>query len=518
MYKIENLSFQYYQNHHLSLNHLDFSIEKNDFVCLVGQSGSGKSTLLRLLMKELMPSGKMWGLVLLNGKPIQENDEIKIGFLFQNPNHQLVMDKVWHELAFGLENQKMPYDLMKQRVAEIVNYFNLQSIYEQPVGNLSEGQKQIINLASIMAMNPEVILLDEPTARLDPIMKEQFIHILKQIHDDFGTTIVIAEHHLEEMIPLCNKMLILDQGKQYFYGNLQEAVHKIIKEQHPLIEALPEYMRLSKEYPLLTKQEARQYINRHTWHKIGIKPQNEVKERLLSVKDLSLSYPHKKVIKSLNMNIYNNEILCLLGANGAGKSTLLYHLYHSYGKKSAIYYQNHWITQEENRKIGLLPQNPEILFSKDTIREELLIDNRIDKALNYLEMFNLTFLLESHPYDLSGGQQQLLALIKVLLKEPEILLLDEPTIAIDAFMKKKLGGVLRKLQALGLTILCVSHDLDFCIHYSDRCGLLFDGKAEGIVETRLFFKHNLFYTTTLSKLFKKTDPDILMLEDIDYEK
>ncbi|WP_041138853.1 ABC transporter ATP-binding protein [Beduini massiliensis] len=513
MLKVENLQFRYPKESTFLLSDLHFEINDGEFLLVIGTSGSGKSTLLRCLKPELQPFGERTGKITYANESLEKLNSCDIGFVFQDPDDQMVMDKVWHELAFGLENMNMPVDQMKHRVAEIVQYFKLQEIYDCPVDQLSSGQKQIVNLAAAMAMNPKILLLDEPTSRLDPFMAKQFLQFLKEIHDDFHTTIIMVEHRFEEVLPLSQKILWLDQGKAAAFGVKEKVLEALIHQEHPLHLALPEYMKLTKTALLTDKWTAHTYIQDHHWK---VNPFLPLAKRgiFLQIKELNLEYDRHRVLKDLSFDLCEGEFFCLLGANGSGKSTFLRHLAFAFGRKSSIYYKHTPIDKAMNKKIVLLPQNPQVLFAHDTVEEELSGLERVEVIDQWLKQFHLDGQRHQHPYDLSGGQQQLLALIKLLLLKPKLLLLDEPTNGIDASMKQVLGEILTDLKQQGITILCVSHDLEFCAAFADRCGLLFDGKIEAVEATREFFKNNLFYTTSLGRLFRWLNPRILLAKDV----
>lgn len=517
MLKVKNLQFKYPEESLPILSNLDFEIKEGEFLLVIGTSGSGKSTLLRCLKPEIRPIGESAGEISFAGEPVEKMNSCDIGFVFQDPDDQMVMDKVWHELAFGLENRNMPVDQMKHRVAEIVQYFKLQEIYDRPVDQLSSGQKQIVNLAAVMAMNPKILLLDEPTSRLDPFMAKQFLQFLKEIHDDFQTTIIMVEHRFEEVLPLSQKILWLDLGKMAAFGPKETVLEGLIQKDHPLRLALPEYMRLTRSVLLTDKQMANTYIQHHCW-KVRPFSLPAKGDSFLQIRELSLDYDRHRVLKDLSFELFKGEFFCLLGANGSGKSTFLHHLAFQFGRKSSIYYEFKPMDKALNQKIVLLPQNPQVLFVHDTISEELEGLESAEVIEQWLKRFHLEAYRNHHPYDLSGGQQQLLALIKLLLLKPQLLLLDEPTNGIDASMKQTLGEILSDLKKQGLTILCVSHDLEFCAAFSDRCGLLFDGKIEAAEETRGFFKSNLFYTTSLGRMFRKLDSRILLAKDVEEDE
>lgn len=509
MYKIEQLSFQYHSDSSKILDGIDLEIKEGEFLVICGKSGCGKTTLLRHLKKALLPNGKKQGTVYYRNQPIETLDtrETKVGYVFQNPNDQIVMDQVWHELAFGLENQGMELSMMKRRVAEIANYFNLQDILEAPLQTLSGGQKQIINLASIMAMNPEVILLDEPTAQLDPIHAMTFIKMLKQIHDDFGVTVVLVEHQLELVLEHASRLLVMDKGKIITLGTCQEVVKDILERQ--ILQAmLPEYMKLyyqTRSIPRSIK-EAKQVAKQLPT--IVVKKNPFIQNiPLIEVKNISVSY-QKEVLKHLHLPIYQHDFLTLVGANGCGKTTVLRCLAGLCKYKGKIHFYH------TGSQIGYVPQDPTTLFTKDTVEKEIAsVCLKQEEIESILLQMQLQEKRNSHPYDLSGGQMQLLAMAKILSLKPDILLLDEPTKGMDALAKDSLGQILRTLSDR-ITIVCVSHDLEFCAKYSKRTAMLFNGQIIGDSDTRHFFKDNLFYTTVMHKVMKEINQDVICYQDI----
>lgn len=509
MYKIENLTFQYYNDSSLILNTINLEIKTGEFLVICGKSGCGKTTLLKHLKKSLLPNGHRQGTICYKGKTIEllENMETKIGYVFQNPSDQIVMDQVWHEIAFGLENQGMELSLMKRRVAEIVNYFNLQDILYQPTQTLSGGQKQMVNLAAIMAMNPEVILLDEPTAQLDPIHAISFVKMLKQLHDDFGITVVLVEHQLEHVLEYASRLLVMNHGIIQRLGPCFEVVQKILDDQ--IVTAmLPDYMKLYYQTRIIPKsiKEAREVVKQ--LRSIQVKPILSLEEHsLVIIKNISFAY-QQEVLKHLDLTIYQHDFLMLVGANGCGKTTLLKCL------AGICNYHGKITFNKKNMKLGYVPQDPTTLFTQDTVEKELLsvCTNKIEIDF-ILEQMQLLTKRNSHPYDLSGGQRQLLAIAKILLLKPEILLLDEPTKGIDAMVKDTLGSILSLLSQT-ISIVCVSHDLEFAARYSKRSAMLFNGQIVAHSDTHNFFKGNLFYTTVMHKAIKDINSDVICYQDI----
>lgn len=509
MYKIENLTFQYYNDSSLILNTINLEIKTGEFLVICGKSGCGKTTLLKHLKKALLPNGHRQGTIYYKGEIMEslENMETEIGYVFQNPSDQIVMDQVWHEISFGLENQGMELSLMKRRVAEIANYFNLQDILYQPIQTLSGGQKQMVNLASIMAMNPEVLLLDEPTAQLDPIHAISFVKMLKQIHDDFGITVILIEHQLEYILEYANRLLVMDNGGIVQLGPCFEVVEKILENQI-LIPMLPDYMKLYYQTQIVPKsiKEAREIAKQLPTFEVKPRQLLEV-ESLVEIKNISFSY-QQEVLKHLDLTVYQHDFLMLVGANGCGKTTLLKCL------AGLCKYRGKIMFNKKNINFGYVPQDPTTLFTRNTVEEELysVSTNQIEiDAL--LQQMELQAKRNIHPYDLSGGQRQLLAIAKIVLLKPKILLLDEPTKGIDAIAKEVLGNIL-SLLSQSISIVCVSHDLEFAAKYSKRSAMLFNGQIVAHSDTRSFFKGNLFYTTVMHKVIKDINDNVICYQDI----
>lgn len=504
MYKIENFSFTYPEEKNVIKN-ISFGINEGDFVVISGKSGCGKTTLLKHLKPSLKPEGKMSGTIILDEEI--EDDDTKIGFVFQNPNDQIVMDKVWHEIAFGLENTAVPLKQMKRRVGEIVNYFNLQNIISRDTQSLSGGEKQLVNLASVMVMNPKVILLDEATAQLDPVNRDEFIKILKQINDDFNVTVIFVEHQLEGLLNVANRLIVMDEGKIIIDDEIKMAVEKMLAKEI-FVESLPDYVRISSltDELCMSIKDARKALT--DFDNFDIKEIEDVDIGvLMKIRDLNFGHDDI-VLKNLDLDIRQNEILSIVGANGSGKSSFLRCI------AGLVKYQGEVTKVGNVDKIGYLPQDPTTLFLSDKVIDDLLAVDESIKSVNIqLDNLGISDLKEKHPFDLSGGQKQLVALAKVLLTKPQLLLLDEPTKGIDALSKENLAALIRGLSK-HMTIIVASHDLEFVAKISDRVAMIFNGQMESVDTMREFFSHNLFYTTTINKIIRSNNPEVVLLEDL----
>ena len=538
-FNIENLTFSYAaaKGRH-SLENVSLKVEQGEFLVLCGKSGSGKSTLLRHLKTVLMPNGKRTGEILFRGVPLSKVSDreqaAKIGFVMQNPDDQIVTDKVWHELAFGLESLGCDQKTMRARVAEMACYFGIQDWFHRDVCNLSGGQKQLLNLASIMAMQPEVLILDEPTSQLDPIAASDFLNTVRKINRELGTTVIITEHRLEDIFPYADRAVVMDGGK-VIADDAPRNVGKLLYEQHhPMFTAMPTPVRVFYgaagvgECPL-TVREGRSWLSKafpQTPQYPAI-PAPELSEETapsaLSLKELWFRYEKDSpdILRGVSAEVPKGNLYAILGGNGAGKSTTLKAICgicKPYRGKVTLFGKP--IDKYKNRELfshclAMLPQDPKSLFVKKTVREDLE-EMTQDKALieETAATCQITSLLDSHPYDLSGGEQQRAALAKVLLTQPKLLLLDEPTKGIDSFFKETFAEILANLKKQGITIVMVSHDVEFCARYANLVSMFFDGQILTTDTPRRFFGSNSFYTTAAHRMSRHVFDMAVTAEDV----
>ncbi len=522
---VKNLNFTYPLCEHPAVNNLSFTLESGDFTVLCGATGSGKSTLLKLLKREIAPNGIESGEILLGDISVREIGSERIGFVMQHPDEQIVTDKVYSELAFGLENAGLEQSVIARRVAEMASYFGIEDWYDRDVSTLSGGQKQLLNLASVMVTDPDILILDEPTSQLDPIATSDFLATLKKLNRDLSLTVIIAEHRLEELIPMCDRMIVMDSGEIIENGDPRSVIAGLGKDSRLLL-SMPSAARLyhmlsSKECCPLTVREGRNFIEKgynNDIRSLSDKIYTHSDKKALEFKDVYFRYERDlpDILNGLNLTVYENEIFCILGGNGSGKTTSLScasgirKIYSGqikvFGKKLKDYvgqtlYQN---------CLTLLPQDVQSVFLRNTVSEELA-DAKTDVSKL---PFDLSHLLDKHPYDLSGGEQQLLALAKVLATDPRIILMDEPTKGLDAAKKQTLTGVINDLKANGVTVIIVTHDVEFASMCADRCALFFRGDIVSIGTPREFFSANSFYTTAASRMSKGYFDSAVTVEDI----
>lgn len=527
---LQNLTFYYPNQPKPVLSDLTFSVRAGEFITLCGPSGCGKSTLLRHLKPALTPSGARTGVVLFEGQPIetvsQREQSAKIGFVHQSPENQIVTDKVWHELAFGLESLGFDTPAIRRRVAEMASFFGIQAWFYRDVSTLSGGQKQVLNLASVLAMGPSVLILDEPTSQLDPIAAANFLELLGKINRELGTTILLSEHRLEEAFPRSDRVLVLDQGRLLCSGTPADVGETLRRLHHPMTAALPAPMRVwaaaPREGPCpITVREGRdwlaEYAARHTLHPLPPETIPELGEEVLSARGVFFRYERDlpDVLKGFDLSLRKGEILALLGGNGAGKTTAL-------GLLGGLYPPQRGKVQAVGR-VSLLPQDPQTVFLKKTVREDLLAQLRQgrtpretwDRRVSAMaELCHLTGLLDRHPYDLSGGEQQRAALARILLTEPDILLLDEPTKGLDAPLKQTVAQILHQLTRQGVSVVLVSHDADFCAEHAHRCALFFDGAVVAEDLPNAFFSGSSFYTTAVNRMAREQIPQAVTAADV----
>lgn len=566
--RFDNLTFTYPLADRPALSNVSFEVHESEFFVICGKSGCGKTTLLRQMKKNLIPYGELFGEVLYYGEPIESLDDrlsaTQIGFVQQNPDNQIVTDKVWHELAFGLENLGLKNEVIRRRVAEMASYFDIQSWFRRDVSNLSGGQKQLLNLASIMVMQPKLLVLDEPTSQLDPIAASEFLRAIHKINRELGVTIILSEHRLEEAFAMADRVMVMDRGSVLTCDSPRIIGGSLYRQDHPMFFGLPTVNRIyhsvvqeedpeqDKSSPL-TVREGRLWMREYlsTSKDFGVYPktpsakeavsgegtpaeistteeeghgkppttekENRSENPVIEVKDLWFRYNKKDpdVLRDMNLKVYKGELYCLLGGNGTGKTTAMKIL------QGIISPQRGKVTT--TGRTAMLPQNPQALFSEITAADDLLAalsesgktdSEKVRSVEEMLKLLEIAHLHDVHPYDLSGGEQQRLALGKVLLTDPEIILLDEPTKGLDPFFKITLAEILHRFTLRGITILMVSHDIEFCAEFGDRCAMFFDGNIVSEGKATEFFAGNNFYTTTANRIGREYFPNAVTWKEV----
>ena len=534
---LQNLSFSYPNSNRPALRDVSLTISQGEYVLLCGRSGCGKTTLLRHLKTVLTPHGSRTGSILLDGAPLPEVplriQAAQIGFVMQNPDDQIVTDKVWHELAFGLENLGFEQRTMRLRVAEMASFFGIQDWFYRDVATLSGGQKQLVNLASVMAMQPDVLILDEPTSQLDPIAAADFLNTLKKINRELGTTILITEHRTEDVFPAADRVIVMEDGRVTADGDPRAVARQLHAEGSRMFPALPAPVRIfygaqgEGQCPL-TVREGRSWLSGRFPQGPRIRslpPEAEIspgKIPALELREGWFRYERNgpDVLKGVHLSVPQGTLYAIVGGNGAGKSTMLKalcgicKLYRGkvrlFGKAPADYRGSLF-----QGCLSMLPQDPKCIFVRQTVLEDLkeMTDDR-EKINEIAEICQISPLLASHPADLSGGEVQRAALAKVLLSSPRLLLLDEPTKGLDNFFKQSFANILRQLCRKGLTVVMVSHDVEFCAEYADLVGMFFDGQVLASNTPRRFFGANSFYTTAANRMSRCVFRDAVTAGDV----
>ncbi|WP_270772140.1 ABC transporter ATP-binding protein [Intestinibacter bartlettii] len=552
--RVDGLKFSYPNQLKKALNNINFSIDEGDFVLICGESGCGKSTLLRHLKPELSPHGQVSGDIYYYSQKINDYSSkqlaSEIGYVLQNPDSQIVTDKVWHELAFGLENMGLDTQSIRLRVAEMASFFGIQGWFRKNVNDLSGGQKQLLNLASIMAMQPKILILDEPTSQLDPIAAKDFIDTLVRINKELSTTIIMTEHNLEDIYSVCDKVIVMEDGKvicndtnykvaDILSGDKNHKMFKSLPTPSKIYNQLNGYLEGASKSPLTVK-DCRQWLN-DSMDEVTITKLDDTeteiniskKDREIAIELKDVYFQYNKIseptIRDLSFKVFKGEIYSILGGNGTGKSTTLSLVARQRKPQRGKIFINNIEMKKYNNKslyennLALLPQNPQSLFVFETVREDLeevlILKNKdrkyIDKEVKRVsKLLDIEHLLEHHPYDLSGGELQRAGMAKVMLLNPKIILLDEPTKGLDAYCKEEIGKMLMKLRDMGVTIVVVSHDIEFSARYSDRCAMFFDGSIVSEGTPKEFFLGNNFYTTVSNRIARNIFEDTLIYEDV----
>jgi len=526
-FEVTDFSFKYAGAEKQSIREINFSVKYGEFITLCGKTGSGKSTLLRNMKTVLAPHGYKDGIIKFYGRELgevsSEEQARRIGFVLQDPENQIVTDKVWHELAFGLENLGVETNSIRTRVAEIATFFGISTWINKDISELSGGQKQLLNLAAVMVMNPDILILDEPTSALDPIATEEFIDSLIKINKNIGTTVIISEHDLGRVLSVSDRVIVMDKGKISVDDEPEKIGGSASAKDKDFLLSMPVpfriYMGLTEDNGIydkapLTVRDGRNWLTkifegRHIFkaHLDEKKPEKINEDIKLKSVRFKYSKNGDDVIKNLDMETGKGKVTTIVGGNGSGKSTLLRII-------AGILKPYQGKITSSSEKIILLPQNPQTLFTGDSVNEELLEVGQQAEIDDICSIMRLDDLRDRHAYDLSGGEQQRVALAKVLMVDGDVYLLDEPTTGQDGSSKKILGDIIRELSDKGKTIIIVTHDLEFAACYSDYCLLLFDGQIMSFGTPGQFFTNNTYYTTAGNRMSRHIFTNAVTPDDV----
>ncbi|WP_164931425.1 ABC transporter ATP-binding protein [Longirhabdus pacifica] len=594
LYQIEDVSFTYPEAAAPVLKHIHVQIEKGDFMLIIGASGCGKTTLLHQLKMEVRPEGSQTGKISYEGEALEQLESFRsvseIGIVFQDPEQQIVMPTVWQELNFAMENLGYEREDIQRRVAEIVHFFGMESWLHMPIQALSGGQKQMVNLASVLTLRPKVLLLDEPTAQLDPVASQTFLELIARIHEELSVTIVMSEHRLEQVVSFATKLMILQHGNVVHCDTVPSTLAFMARQEegvfHPFLPSISKlFFAKEKEEKTLVGQalhgieqvdnrriasrEAQQHSipitvrEGKTWFVSKWRERHAQKHReqdvvsnktmlankrgkgetatekevhgyvttppvMLEFKDVYFQYEKDIpfILQKASFHIRQGELFTLFGGNGCGKSTLLKTIAGMLKpQRGSIYWSGEALHRMKSRKrqeiIGYVGQQPLLYFTRETVEEQLMTRMQqlgyagaLHEIQDIIELFEMESFLKSHPYDISGGEQQKVVLALVLMANPSLLLLDEPTKGLDPKAKENLALLLIKLRARGKTIMMVSHDVEFTARYATTCALLFDGAITAMSDTTTFFSENFFFTTAMHRVVKEQLPTAITVEDV----
>ena len=524
--EVRSLSFAYPEADAAVLEGLDWSVPQGAFALLVGGTGSGKSTLLSLLKPEIAPAGERTGDARVLGENVADMDvrasAERVGYVFQDPENQIVCETVWHEMAFGLENLGVSRDEMRRRVAETSYFFGLEDWLHRDTDTLSGGRKQLLSLAAVLALRPRVLLLDEPTSQLDPVAEKNFLHALFRVNRELGCTVVVATHQPRPMLEYATRAYRIEGGcickvadiaslghrEELFSGEVsgwgasRRAKNGVFSSASGQLGSLgPRGGAPGAKKGLKSGKSAEFEVQILSQDDSGV-PSRVGGSRILqkmhggSATTLSegwFRYDRASgwVLRGLDASFSAGAVHAVVGGNGCGKSTML-----SVLAKTAKLQRGRMVRGAVSA--ALLPQNPKALLVAETVRDELMewastcgYDENL--ARERAAQLGLDGLETHHPYDLSGGQRQLLALAKLLLIGPELLLLDEPTKGLDLESRRIIARALRDHVKAGGTVIMATHDLDFAEQVADDVAMMFDGEIACMEPPAEFFADNVFY-------------------------
>ena len=529
MVKLDNLSFTYNGAIKPALQNVNLTIEDGEFVLITGPSGGGKTTLCRCF-NGLVPhfyGGTIGGRVEVQGMDTLKHPPkelaTKVGMVFQDPENQLVTTDVEREIAFGLENLGFPRNLIARRIEEALDTVGIAGLRFRRLQELSGGEKQKIAIASVLALHPEVVVLDEPTSELDPQSAEEVMRILERLNDELGITIILIEHRLDRVIHLVDRVVVISEGSIQANGQPGEVMSNI--DSDGLGVGIPPVIRMMQrlqknglsinELPLTVK-DARLILQKT----IGkVKTATFIDNSLgttpvLEIEKLWFTYGDKAVLRDVNMTVNEGEFIAIMGRNASGKTTLVKHLNGllkpSKGRVIVSGIDTrHKDVAELSQQVGYVFQNPNDHLFADTVEEEVafslknqgLEPGRIAKLVEQiLVRFKLGQYRDTYPRYLSGGEKQRLALASVLVSEPKIIVLDEPTRGMDYTLKKELIGFLDEYRRHGHTVIIVTHDVEMVAECADRAILLSEGRVVVDGSKREVLSKALLFSPQINRL------------------
>ena len=508
--EFKKFGFTYALGDHPALKNINLTFQTGEIVSVCGPSGSGKTTLLRCMKRAISPAGSYEGEF---AGPKRESDT---AIVFQNPETQLVLPSVINDLAFQMENHGVEPVLMKKRMSETVGYFGLEDILHAKTETLSGGQKQLTSLCAALMCEPKLLLLDEPVSQLDPLAGAAFLEAVRRANADFGVTVVLSEHRLDECAAISDRIVYMEDGAVLFAGKADETIRFLYESGRvPFVPEIPSVsMRIDGRVILTPRGFMQSYKNGNflkktgreadgAERKSGKRRDKNKKDAAVSYSEIVFHYPGKPspVLNRLTINLHGGEIVCLVGGNGCGKSTLLKMI-------AGINKPYSGRARVNAKKIGYMPQHVRDYFSSDSVRGEM--DEANPRFMELASRLKVDGILDKNPFDISGGEQQKVVFLSILLGNPDIIALDEPTKGMDPETKRTFAELLHETDA---AVIIATHDIGFAARYAGRCAMLFDGEIAYFGEPRDFFRGSSHYTTALHKAFRHIDETVVLPED-----
>ncbi len=522
MIELREVTYSYPDSELPVLRNLCLEVAEGEFLLVIGASGSGKSTLLRCF-NGLVPhfyGGTFGGQIRVAGRdPLVEGPRgmsAAVGFVLQDPESQFVVDSVEDELAFAMENHNLEPSVMRKRVEEVLDQLNIAHLRHRKINTLSGGEKQRVAIGAVLSLQPEVLVLDEPTSQLDPQAAEEVLTTLQKLNSDLGLTIVLSEHRLERVVQYADRVMYLPgHGESPLIGLPSQVLMQV--------DLVPPLIQVAKELewrplPLTIKEGLpfARHLSAYLQHKQDSESNNHspdmAPKAVVDVRDVWFSYNGHEALTGLSLSVAQAEFVALMGRNGSGKTTLLKHivgLLRPDRGRVELWGENIRGRDVEDlaSRIGYVPQNPGSVLFADTLRDELDFTRRSHGLPtggydNLLQRLHLSDFADSYPRDLSGGERQRAAMAAILVADPDVILLDEPTRGLDYEQKQSLAQFLRALQGEGKTVLMSTHDVELVAQCADRVAILGEGEIVVDGPTREVMSNSMVFSSQISKLFR----------------
>jgi len=531
--RIEGLTFYYSGATQPSLQDINLEVNGGEFVLMTGPSGGGKSSLCRCL-NGLIPhfyGGKIAGRVEVGGldtlKHSTKELATRVGMVFQDPENQLVSLDVEREIAFGLENLAFSKNLIAKRIEESLDTLGISDLRHRQLHELSGGEKQKVAIASVLALHPSILILDEPTSELDPKGAEELLSVAMRLNDELGLTVILVEHRLDRVLQYADRLIVLNRGVIAIDGKVRDVMSSRYQELSQMGIGVPPMIRLVQELKdrgigiegtPLTVKEGRAMLDK-AFHRASGQftrsSESNGGKPLVETKRLWHAYPSGlTALKNVSLSIDEGEFVAIMGRNASGKSTLVKHFNRLLTPTKGRVKIDGIDTKEATiaelaRKVGFVFQNPNDHLFADTVTEEITFTLKNlgfgggeikSRTSEMLEKFNLGEYRNHYPRSLSGGEKQRVALASVIAVRPKILILDEPTRGMEYRLKSELIRFLEEYRQQGNTVILVSHDVEMVAECADRVILLSEGKVVVDGEKHEVLSQALLFSPQINRL------------------